>query len=138
MSRWGATHVLSVERDGKMVEMEVRREGNSLFTVLEWTGHEMASWTLEGGRLCLEGEPWEGKALLLPCPGERLTLGAVLAMVRKVGHDGRVPFGPSEVARIARELGRQEREVIERLATLAHLGLIVERVAVPREAEAVH
>jgi hypothetical protein len=124
MSRWGATHVLSVERDGKMVAVEVRREGNALFTVLEWAGHEVAAWTLEGGKLCFEGEPWEGAATLLPCPGERLTLDAVLSMVRRRSHGGLVSLDAPDVARIALELGRGEGEVLARIATLRALSLI--------------
>lgn len=119
-ARWGATHVLSVEREGRMVPIEVRKEGSSLFTVLEWTGHETAEWTIESEGLCYCGEKWEGVSTLVPLPGDRLTLDSVLSLLRQ----RRAAVGPRDVAEIAKMLGREEREILSRIATLSVLGFV--------------
>lgn len=128
-ARWGATHVLSVEREGKMVAMEVRKEGASLFTVLEWAGHETAEWTLESDGLCYCGEKWQGVSTLVPLPGDRLTLDSVLLLLRR--RRGAVAL--RDVSEIAKGLGRTEKELLDRLATLRALGLVTVEEAADRK-----
>lgn len=108
-----------------MVPIEVRKEGSALFTVLEWTGHETAEWTIEEDGLCYCGEKWEGVSTLVPLPGDRLTLDSVLLLLRQ----RRGVVGPRDVSEIAKMLGREEREILSRLATLHALGLVVEDAA---------
>jgi len=117
---WGATHVLAFEREEKMIEVLVRREGASLFTAEEWTGHAVADWTFEeDGRLYLCGEDYVetvGRCTLRPLGQKRLRLDAVLRAVRLGCED------PFEISRI---LERSVEEIETSLSTLVRLGQIV-------------
>lgn len=149
---WGATHVLAYEKDGKMVEVVVRKDRSALYTAEEWTGKAVPDWTFEdeGGdedapaqgapgplgfaRLYYCGEDFcanYGKATLRPLGKGRLKLDAVLALV---------DAGVSDAWDIAETLMRSVEEIETSLATLERLGEVRredrgdgERLALPTE-----
>src|SRR5882672_1711795 len=99
-----------------MVEVLVRREGRSLFTVEEWTGHSSADWTLGKGDVVRRlGKRFAGKVVLLPLVTSRLRLEEV---EKACSQGARTP------EQIATVLRRSAAEVLSSLATLRRLGRV--------------
>lgn len=112
-----------------MREALVRREGSSLYTVEEWTGHEVAEWTFEDdGRIYFCGEDYAstmGKCTLRPLGAPRLRLDDVVRSVEKLSKGGKM----STVGEVARDLGRDVGEVEKSLGKLVLFGVIEEEGA---------